>query len=202
MTAFPNQKAYMSAGPEVTLILDRIVKGDKEAVGQLFPLVYEELRRKARSYMGRERGNHTLQPTALVNEIYMALMGGEAIDYQNRAHFYHTAALAMRRFLLQHARRRNRREALLPRVDLDNIEGSQASSAPDADGAIDHEALDAAMHKLETLDKRRYDVVMLRYYGGLPEQAIAEALGVTVKTVQRDWATAKLFLRAEMEKAE
>ena len=189
----------MPPAPEVTLILDRIARGDKGAVGQLFPLVYDELRRKARSYMGRERSNHTLQPTALVNEVYMAMMGGEAMNYQNRAHFYHTAALAMRRFLLQHARRRNRREGLLPRVDLDNIDADGGAAALPDTGAIDHEALETAMLKLEAMDKRRYEVVMLRYFAGLQEQAIADALGVALKTVQRDWATAKLFLRAEME---
>jgi RNA polymerase sigma-70 factor, ECF subfamily len=187
----------MSASPQVTLILDRIAKGDKQAVGQLFPLVYEELRRKAHSYMGRERANHTLQPTALVNEVYMAMVGGEAISYQNRAHFYHAAALAMRRFLLQHARKRNRREGLLPRIDLEKIDEAQPAAADD--GAIDHEALEAAMLKLEKMDKRRYEVVMLRYFAGLQEQAIADTMGVALKTVQRDWATAKLFLRAEME---
>lgn len=189
----------MSASPQVTLILDRIAKGDKQAIGRLFPLVYDELRRKARSYMGRERANHTLQPTALVNEVYLAMVGGEPISYQNRAHFYHTAALAMRRFLLQHARRKNRRESLLPRVDLDNLDA--AGAQPDDSSAIDHEALEAAMLKLEAMDKRRYEVVMLRYYAGLQEQAIADAMGVALKTVQRDWATAKLFLRAEMEAA-
>ena len=187
----------MSAPPQVTLILDRIAKGDKQAVAQLFPLVYDELRKKARSYMGRERANHTLQPTALVNEVYMAMIGGEPISYQNRAHFYHTAALAMRRFLLQHARRRNRREGLLPRVDFENVDA--AGPAPSDTGAMDHEALETAMLKLEAMDKRRYQVVMLRYYAGLQEQAIADTMGVALKTVQRDWATAKLFLRAEME---
>ena len=186
----------MSATPQVTIILDRIAKGDKQAVGQLFPMVYEELRRKARAYMGRERGNHTLQATALVNEVYVAMVGGEAMNYQNRAHFFHTAALAMRRLLLQHGRRKNRREGLLPRIDLEDFE--PAAHSP-AEGEIDHEALEAAMLKLEAMDKRRYEVVMLRYFAGLPEQGIADTMGVALKTVQRDWATAKLFLRAEMQ---
>jgi RNA polymerase sigma factor (TIGR02999 family) len=185
----------MSASPQVTLILDRIARGDKQAVGQLFPLVYEELRRKARRYMGRERPNHTLEATALVNEVYMAMVGGEPIKYESRAHFYHVAALAMRRYLLQHARRKNRREGLLPRIELENLDVAMDRSSP---GEIDHEALEAALVKLEAMDERRYQVVMLKYFAGLEEQAIADSLGVAVKTVQRDWATAKLFLRAEM----
>ena len=186
----------MSTTPHVTVILDRIAKGDKDAVGQLFPMVYEELRRKARAYMGRERANHTLQPTALVNEVYVAMLGGEPIDYQNRAHFFHAAALAMRRLLLQHARRRNRREGLLPRVELESFD---PAAQPIGEAQIDHEALEAAMLKLEAMDQRRYKVVMLRYYAGLSEQAIADTLGVALKTVQRDWATTKLFLRGEMQ---
>jgi RNA polymerase sigma-70 factor (ECF subfamily) len=186
----------MSGTPQVTMILDRIASGDKQAVGQLFPMVYEELRRKAGAYMQRERGNHTLQATALVNEVYVAMIGGEPMTYQNRAHFFHAAALAMRRLLLQHARRRNRREGLLPRIDLENFDPAAQSQA---DAEVDHEALEAAMLKLEAMDKRRYDVVMLRYFAGLPEQAIADSMGVALKTVQRDWATAKLFLRAEMQ---
>jgi RNA polymerase sigma factor (TIGR02999 family) len=187
----------MSAAPQVTVILDRLAKGDKHAAAELFPMVYDELRQKARRYMARERGNHTLQATALVNEVYMAMVGGEPIAFQNRAHFYHTAALAMRRFLLQHARRRNRREGLLPRVNLDNIDAADPNAGESAE--MDHEALETALLKLEAMDERRYKVVMLRYFAGLSEQAIAESMGVALKTVQRDWATAKIFLRAEMQ---
>jgi len=190
----------MSSSSQISLVLSRVDKGDKQALGEMFSLVYEQLRRKARAYMGRERADHSIQATALVNEIYMDMMGVEGASYKNRAHFFHCAALAMRRYLFDHAKKRNRRAGLLPRVNVETMDAAAVAAADPDDDAIDHESLDAAMRKLEAIDKRRYDVVMLRYYAGLGEQAVADTLGVALKTVQRDWATAKLFLRAEMEK--
>lgn len=190
----------MSSSSQVSIILDRVARGDKQAMADLFPLVYEELRRKARAYMAQEKPSHTLQATALVNEIYVELMGKEPTTYQSRAHFFHAAALAMRRYLFDHAKKRNRRAGLLPRVDVETMDAAAVAAPNPDDDSIDHEALDAAMLKLEALDNRRYQVVMLRYYAGLNEQAVADTLGVALKTVQRDWATAKLFLRVEMER--
>ena len=190
----------MATSSQVSIVLGRMDKGDKQALAELFSLVYDQLRRKARACMGRERANHTLQATALVNEIYLEMMGAQGTTFKNSAHFFHCAALAMRRYLFDHAKKRNRRAGLLPRVDVESMDAAAVAAAEPNDEAIDHEALDAAMRKLELIDKRRYDVVMLRYYAGLGEQGVADTLGVALKTVQRDWATAKLFLRAEMEK--
>ena len=182
---------------QVTLILDRIASGDANAAGELFPQVYEELRRRAAQYMSKERVDHTLQPTALVHEAYVRLIDGHPLAFQSRVHFYNAAAEAMRRILVDHARGRaaGKRGGGRARVDMEELETVAAAT----EGELDQEALDRALTALQAEDERPYRVVMLRYFAGLSEQDTAESLGISVKTVRRDWAAAKLFLLAEME---
>jgi RNA polymerase sigma factor (TIGR02999 family) len=180
---------------EVTLLLEQISAGDNQAAGNLLPLVYEELRRRAASYMSHERPDHTLEATALVHEAYLKLVGGEKLQFQSRAHFYNAAAEAMRRILVDHARSRGagKRGGNRQRLEIENID--LASQGRDD---LDLESLDQALTALGAQDQRRYRVVMLRYFAGLSEQQIAETSNLSLKTVQRDWATAKLFLLDKM----
>jgi RNA polymerase sigma-70 factor, ECF subfamily len=188
---------FAMAQPQtVTVLLEQISGGDEQAVGSLFELLYDELRRRADRYMANERPDHTLQPTALVHEAFAELVEREGAAYQSRAHFFYAAAQAMRRLLLDHSAKYRRRQSLLPRVDGDGID-----IAGDAEDGVDIEALDAAMKKLEALDSRRHRVVMLRYFAGRSDEEIAELMGVSAKTVRRDWATAKVFLKSEMTNA-
>lgn len=180
---------------QVTMLLDEVQNGDDQAVHALFELVYDELRRIAAKLMAGERASHTLQATALVNEAYLKLVGPEQLRWENRRHFYLAAARAMRQILVDHARgkRAAKRGGGQAAVALDDVQ----VAAPAAD--VDWLALDEALTRLEHEDERRHEVVMCRYFGGLSNKQIAEMLGVTEKTVQRDWDAAKLFLLAEME---
>ena len=188
-----------STTPEMTVLLDRIGRGDEAAAGQLLPLVYEELRRQAAAFMHRERRDHTLQATALVHEAFVKMIGGAPASFASRRHFFNAAAQAMRRILVDHARTRGARKRGGPAAGLGKVDAHDVDiAAPAADDDTDYEALDVAMKKLEAIDPRRHQVVMYRYFAGLGEQEIAEMLGVTTKTVQRDWKTARLFLAAEM----
>jgi RNA polymerase sigma factor (TIGR02999 family) len=181
---------------EITILLQQIGNGDGRGMRQLAPLVYDELRRLATAYMSRERLDHTLQPTALVHEAFLRLAGGQRMTFENRAHFMSVAAEAMRLILLDHARSRNaqKRGGGRDRIDLDKVEVTF-----DAKDGPDMEALDEALAALKTEDERRYQVVMLRYFGGMAEKEIAEMLKLSIKTVQRDWGTAKLFLLSRMQ---
>jgi RNA polymerase sigma-70 factor, ECF subfamily len=181
----------------VTVLLEEISGGDPQAVGKLFELLYDELRRRADRYMASERPDHTLQPTALVHEAFAELVEREGAAYQSRAHFFYAAAQAMRRLLLDHSAKHRRRQSLLPRVDSGAID-----LADEAEDGVDIESLDSAMKKLEALDPRRHRVVMLRYFAGRGDDEIAELMGVSAKTVRRDWATAKVFLKSEMTNSE
>ena len=158
------------------------------------PLVYEELRRLARDYLRRERGGHTLQPTALVHEAYLRLVDDPRVEWQNRAHFYGIAAKLMRRILVDHARARNseKRGGLVPKVPLD-----EARDLPPA-ATNDLVALDGALQDLARTYPRKSEVVELKFFGGLEAEEIAEVLQVSPKTVQRDWQFAKLWLCREL----
>jgi RNA polymerase sigma factor (TIGR02999 family) len=180
----------MDPSDEVTHLLDRASRGDTEAVGELLPLVYEQLRARARKEMAAERPEHTLQPTALVHEAYMRLVGNRELTWQSRAHFYVAAAEAMRRILIEHARKRGRikRGGNLRRVPLDVVDLAERG---DIEEVV---SLDDAVRRLEERDKRAADVVRLRFYTGLSEAEVAAALGVTNRTVRRDWALARAWL--------
>ena len=180
---------------EVTRLLAELRKGDAQALDVLLPLVYSELRRQARRYLQRERPDHTLQATALVNEAYLKLVEQRNVHWQNRAHFLGVAAQAMRRILIDHARthRRMKRGGAIPNVTLneDLIAGEGRS--------IDLLALDEALHRLGSLDPRQAKVVELRYFGGLSVEESAEVLKVSPATIKRDWTMAKAWLHSELE---
>lgn len=171
--------------------------GDESAFDKLVPLVYQELRLLAQRYMRRERPDHTLQATALVNEAYVRLIDVNRIRWQNRAHFLAVAAQTMRRILVEFARhrRRQKRGGDLVRVTIDDAEVPQEKSA-------DLVALSDALSTLATFDPRMGQVVELRFFGGLSVQETADVLKVSPETVMRDWKTAKAWLLRELGQEE
>jgi RNA polymerase sigma-70 factor, ECF subfamily len=179
---------------EMTQILEQIKGGDKRAADQLLPLVYDEFRALARHYLNQERPNHTLQPTALVNEAYMKLVDQTRVDWQGRSHFFAVAAQAMRRILVDHARahQRDKRGGGRARVTLDE----SVALSPEKDQDV--LALDEALEKLAQLDARQAKVVELRFFGGLSVEEVAEALGVSKRTVEGDWTFARAWLAREL----
>lgn len=181
---------------ELTQILERVDRGDPEAVAGLFPLVYEELRRMAAQKMAHEASGHTLQPTALVHEAWIRLGGDESPAFRNRAHFFGAAAEAMRRILIEHARRRRaaKRGAGAEVVDLDGLELAAASADDDQLLAV-HEALE----KFASVDPRKAELVKLRYFIGLDFADASAALGIAVPTAKQWWAYARAWLTVEMK---
>ena len=158
------------------------------------PLVYDELRRLAACFMRNERAGHTLQATALVNEVYLRLVQANRVEVASRAHFFALAAQMMRRLLVDSARARGnvKRGGHVSKVPLDD------ASAVVADSPMDFVALDAALQKLEALHPRKVQVVELRYFGGLSLEESAAALGISTDTVKRDWRFAKAWLSREL----
>ncbi len=185
---------------EVTLLLRELGSGRDGAGDLLLPLVYDELKRLARSYMARERDDHTLQPTALVHEAYLRLVDQRNVAWQNRAHFMAIAAQAMRRVLVDHARRSQARKRDGGRKET-LVEGvlAPASSEGRGTGHLDILALDQALVRLAELDPRALRVVELRYFAGLDVEETAEALGLSTATVKRDWRDARAWLRVELD---
>jgi RNA polymerase sigma factor (TIGR02999 family) len=176
---------------EITRLLADWGGGDPGALEKLTPLVYAELRRIARRQMRDERPGHTLQATALVNEAFLRLGGGEAAGFHDRAHFYAVCAQVMRHVLIDHARTRTRdkRGGGARHVELD-----EAAVVLAADGAEELVALDDALRGLEAYDAQKARVVELRYFGGLSIEETAEVLGVSPTTVRREWRRAKAWL--------
>jgi RNA polymerase sigma-70 factor, ECF subfamily len=167
--------------------------GDRNALEQLTPFVYEELRRLARRYMRRERPGHSLQTTALVNEAWMRLVDYKRMQWQDRAHFFAVSAQLMRRILVEHARRHNlKRGGGVQHVPLDE------AAVVCGDRAGDIVALDDAMNALARFDPRKVQVVEMRFFGGLSVEETAEVLKVSPVTVMRDWSTAKAWLHREL----
>ena len=179
---------------EVTQLLLAWVQGDKSALERLTPLVYEELRRLARRYMGRESPGHVLQTTALVNEAYLRLVDQRSVKWQNRAHFFGVSAQLMRRILVDFARARNnlKRGGKARQVSLDE------ALVVSEDRGTDLAALDDALNALAQIDPRQSKVVELRFFGGLSAEETAEVLQVSPDTVMRDWKVAKLWLLREL----
>jgi RNA polymerase sigma factor (TIGR02999 family) len=179
---------------DVTALLQSWNGGDPRALEELMPVVYSELHRLARAHLRGERVDHTLQATALVNEAYVRLVGQTRVRWQNRAHFFGTAAQLMRRILVDHARehRSAKRGGGATRVELDEALGA----AEERD--IDLLALDAALERLELLDARQSRLVVLRFFGGLTIDEAAEVLGVSPATAKREWTTARIWLRREL----
>ncbi len=192
----------------VTQLLARAQSGDRQATNELFPVVYEELRQIASGFMANERAGHTLQPTALVNEAYMRLVGPTEVTWENRAHFFGAAARAIRRILTDHARAKGslKRGGNFSRQNLDEIADSFASREPisgedtSVEG-IDLVELDAALTRLAEIDEQKARVVELRFFAGLTSEQAAAALGVSLSTVARDWQFARLWLHRELENA-
>lgn len=181
---------------EVTQLLIDCSDGNQDAFNQLFPLVYEELRRLAHRYMTQERRGHTLQTTAVVHEAYLRLIDQKHVQWQNRAHFFAIASQMMRRILITHAQSHAyaKRGGGALKVSLDEA----AVLSPER--ATELIALDEALKSLTAIDPRRSQVVELRFFGGLDNEEIAEVLKISPNTVMRDWKVAKAWLYREMSK--
>jgi RNA polymerase sigma factor (TIGR02999 family) len=181
---------------DVTQILQRTVNSEAEAAQELLPMVYQELRRLAAHKMANEAPGHTLQPTALVHEAWLHLGGDKQPLWQNRAHFFGAAAEAMRRILVDRARRKMtlKRGGELKRVDLDEIE--LTSPMPD-DELV---ALDEALDRLAKIDTRAAEMVKLCFFVGLTQEAAAGELGVSISTAERVWGFARAWLLRELKK--
>ena len=175
----------------VTRLLRGVRAGRHDAFGALLPLVYAELRRRAGNYMRHERDGHTLQPTALVHEAYLRLVN-QQVRWQNRAHFFAIAAQAMRRILVDHARRHHRAKREGIHIPLDDID------LPAAVRDIDLLALDRALDQLARRDAQQSRIVELRYFGGLSIEETAKVLGISAATVKRDWTMARAWLHQQI----
>ena len=178
---------------EVSLLLRAWSEGDRAALDKLAPMVYQQLRRLARSYMRQERPGHTLQTTALVIEAYLRLVDYKHMQWQNRAHFFAVSAQAMRRILVDHARRHNlKRGKGIEHVALED------TAVVSNERKADLIKLDDALRALAEIDSRKAQVVELRFFGGLSVEEIAEVLHISSVTVMRDWSTARAWLYREM----
>jgi RNA polymerase sigma-70 factor, ECF subfamily len=182
----------MSSTHEVTLLLARWAKGNQEALNELTPLVYRELRQLAASYLRKERRGHTLQPTALVHEAYLRLVDQSNANWQNRSHFYGVAARLMRQILVDHARRKQAGKRAGQNVPLEYAVSFHKERSRDL------VALDTGLTELEKIDPRKCKAVELRYFGGLSTEEIAQALDVSSNTVLRDLRLAEAWLHQEM----
>lgn len=182
-----------SVSAPITLLLKRWASGEPDVEDDLFRAIYDDLQRIARRLMRSERPDHTIQPTALVNESYLRLKGSD-VDYSDRHHFLAVATRAMRRFLVDHARARNRLKRAGARITLDNAR-SIAPQEP-----LDLVVFDRALERLEAMDARKAELVQLRHLAGLSIPEIANIAGVSERTVKRDLKFARAFLRAEIEK--
>ena len=198
----PNRSRYNvrvltdgSLAPQnLTQLLVKWRNGDKSALDEMTPVLYEELRRLARHFLARERSDHTLQPTALVHEAYLRLIDQHAVDWRNRAHFLAMAATMMRRILINHAHAHNaaKRGGAVEVVPLDEAFGL-------ADPRIDLLHLNTSLEKLSGMDAQQGRVVELRYFGGLTVEETAEVMGISTATVKREWSTARLWLMQQMD---
>jgi RNA polymerase sigma factor (TIGR02999 family) len=181
---------------EATQILHAIAEGDPDAASQLLPLVYDELRKLAAQKLAMEMPGQTLQPTALVHEAYLRLVGEEEEQHwDSRGHFFAAAAEAMRRILVEVARKKASLKRGGDRGRMDVVEGLLAAPEPREDLV----ALDEALTRLAETDKQTADLVQLRYFAGLPIREIAEVLGISPRTADRLWAYAKAWLHQEIE---
>ena len=181
---------------EITQLLAAWSDGDREALDRLLPLVESELHQLARRYMSRERPDHTLQATALVNEAYLRLIDQTRVRWQNRAHFFAIAAQMMRRVLVNYAKARHRGKR---GGDARKIALDEAAELTD-ERAAELVALDEALGELAKVDERKARVVELRYFGGLSVEEAAEVLKVSPETVKRDWQRARAWLHRELER--
>jgi RNA polymerase sigma factor (TIGR02999 family) len=190
----------MAAGPapDVTQLLVNWSRGDQAALEQLMPLVYGELRRLAAAYLRRERSNHTLQSTALVNEAFLRMVQQHEVQWRNRAHFYGIAAQMIRRILVDYARSQHaeKRGAGAVKLELDEAMAA-AQKLPD----VDLLALNDALDRLGQLDERQSRVVELRFFAGLSIEETAEVMHLSPASIKREWQTARAWLFREMSAA-
>ncbi len=185
-----------STPKEITQLLIAWNRGDQRARDELMPLIYGELRRLARGHLRRERPNHTLQPTALVNEAFLRLIDQSQVNWQNRAHFFGAAARLMRRILINHAeaRRAAKRGGEAERVSLNEVDHLGVEQE------MDLIALNEALKNLERVDPQQSQIVELRYFSGLTIEEVAEVMGISPATVKREWSTARAWLRRELSR--
>lgn len=185
--------AITSASQKVTELLCAWRNGSQHALERLIPIVYQDLRRVARQHLLGERAGHSLQPTAIVHEVYMRLVNYPQVQWQDRAHFFAVSAQLVRRILVDHARKRNlKRGAGVKYVALELVPFAGA------DRSRDLVALDEALNELARMDSRKAKIVELRFFGGLSVDEAAEALGISGPTVMRDWCSAKAWLYREL----
>ena len=178
----------------VTALLRAWGSGDLRARDDLLPLVYQELRKCARAYLRRERSDHTLQPTALVHEAYLRLVGQDRIAWRDRTQFFGVAAHMMRRILVDHARARDAAKRAGAAVRTQISDNMRVCDAPDVELLL----LDQALEELGRLDARQLQIVEMRYFGGLSEDEVATALSLSRRTVARDWKVARAWLSRRM----
>ena len=186
----------MSNAPiDVTGLLIQWSEGDRSALDRLIPAVYDELHRIAERYFGRERADNTLQPTALVNEVFIRLVKQSSVSWQNRAHFFGIAANTMRRILVERARARNasKRGSGDYKLDLTDV-----NDVPVDSSRFDLLALDKALDELASFDPQQSRIVEAKFFGGLSIEETAEVIGVSPATVKREWALAKAWLFREL----
>lgn len=186
----------MAASSEITRLLSDLTAGNRAVVDSLMPVVYEELRAIAHRHMQRERPDHTLDTTSLVNEAYLNLVKNDRLDWQSRAHLLSMAAIAMRRILVDYARRR----ATDKRGGADAIVTFDESQLAHESRPEEFIELDDALTQLNAHNPRMASVVTYKFFGGLTHDEIAEVLGVSVQTVHRDWKLARLWLSREMKR--
>lgn len=178
---------------EVTLLLKAWCKGDEKALEQLAPLVESELRHVARAYLRKESPGHTLQPTALINEVYLRLIAWNSASWQNRAHFFAVSAKIMRRVLVNRAIAQGRQKRGGSAILV-----SLTAAGGEPERSVGLEALDEALGALEEFDSRKSQLVELRFFGGLTAEETAEVLGISVRTVHREWDLARAWLFREL----
>lgn len=185
----------MACGPEaLTSLLVRWRAGDEQARDRIVEATYEELRRMAGRQMRQERRDHTLDPSALVNELYLRLCASESVDWQNRAHFFAVAAQQLRRILVNHARDRHAQKRGGSCIKL-SLSHANAIAGERQEDLLE---VDEALQRLEVLDARAGRVVELRFFGGLSERETADVLGISIATLKRDWNFARVWLLREL----
>ena len=179
---------------DLTLLLKRASGGDRAAQNELAPLVYDALKSRAEAMLRGERGAQSIQPTILVNDAFMRLVDGATLDWQSRGHFFAMASTVMRRVLVEHARARHRlkRGGEVKKVDLDEALTVSAESDDDV------LRLDEALVRLAEIDPQQAEIVTMRFFGGMSVEGIAEALGLSKRTVEREWTMIKAWLRQEL----
>jgi RNA polymerase sigma factor (TIGR02999 family) len=176
---------------QITVLLQRIREGDKEAESELVPIVYGGLHRLAERHIRSEREGHTLQPTALISELYLRIIRNTTVDWQNRAHFFAVAAATIRRILVDHARQVSAQRRPNPNQRVEFDENAIVYSDDRAEEVL---VVDDALNKLKAWDERQAKVVELRFFGGLSLEETAEVLSISPRTVKRDWTMARAWL--------